>query len=368
MQARAAVFTAMDEPLRIVDVEVPEPARDEVLLRMAAAGVCHTDLSVKRGHMRAPAPIVLGHEGAGVVEAVGEDVTAVAPGDHVVVSWVPQCGECFFCQRGQGYLCEPSSTAMAVGGRADGTTRLRWDGDELAQWSTVGTFATHTVVAEAAVVPVAPHVPLTVAALVGCGALTGFGAAVNDGDITAGDVVAVWGCGGVGLNVVQGARIAGAGHIIAIDPQPEKCTLAAELGADTTVDPTTDDVGEVIGEHTGGRGVDLAFEVVGRNETIDQAVRSTRRGGRTVLVGIPPHDARLNLRVFAGLVFQAKTIVGSWYGGSNTRADVPVILDHYASGRLDLDRLVSRTLNLDAVDGALEAIDTQPLARSMVTF
>lgn len=366
MQTAAAIFTGQESPLRIEDIELPDPSPTEVVLRMGAAGVCHTDLSVRTGQMRTPLPTVLGHEGAGVVERVGADVTAVAEGDQVVVSWVPQCGTCFFCQRDQGHLCAPSSRAMAAGGRADGSTRLRWEGQDLAQWSAVGTFASHMVMDVTAVVPVGQDVPLTVAALIGCGALTGVGAALNDGGIRAGDHVVVIGCGGVGLNVVQGARIAGAGEVLAVDPQPEKRALASDLGADVTLDPG--DLATVIADRTNGRGADVVFEVVGNQHTIDQAVRATRRGGRTVLVGIPPHDARLDLRVFVGLVYQAKTIVGSWYGGSTTARDVPRLLDLYHDGALQLDRLVSTTLPLSQVDEALLALESQTVARSMVVF
>ena len=364
MQSEAVVFTGVDDPLQVVDLELPDPGPGEVLLRMGAAGVCHTDLTVRTGGMRTPTPTVLGHEGAGVVEAIGPGVADLLEGDHAVVSWVPQCGRCWHCQRGEGNLCEPSSVAMGVGGRADGSLRLTWRGQPLAQWSAVGTFATRTVVDASALVPVDRTVPLPVAALVGCGALTGVGAVLNDGQVVPGNVVVVIGCGGVGLNVVQGARLAGAGTVVAVDPVDSQRDLAADLGADVVVAPEA--VADAVGDLTGGRGADVVFEVVGRAETIEQAVRLARRGGRTVLVGIPDRDVRLDLRVFAGIVYQAKTIVGSWYGGSVPRRDVPVLIDHYRAGRLVLDRLVSRTVSLGEVEAALAELEERPLARSVV--
>lgn len=354
---RAAVLTAVGRPLEIrADVEVEHPRAGEVLVRIAASGVCHTDLSARSGVMMMPTPVVLGHEGAGVVEAVGEGVVKVAPGDHVLVSWVPQCGECYLCTRGQGHLCDRAVVTMATGGLLDGTTRLRSAGAPLHQMAAAGTFAERAVVPESGVVPLPRDLDLTLAALLGCSVLTGVGAALNTARIRAGDTVAVIGCGGVGLNVVQGARIAGAGEIVAVDTNPAKLRLAEAFGATATVDASSADAVSGVMAVTGQRGADVVFEVVGAARTIEQAVTMTRRGGHTVLVGIPAMDVILAVPAFLGLVLAGKTISGCWYGSSNVHDDVPRLVELYRAGQLLLDDLVSRTIALDDVNEALDAM------------
>ena len=364
---RAAVLTSVGRPLEIrSDVEVEAPRAGEVLVRMAASGVCHTDLSAREGVMIMPTPVVLGHEGAGVVEEVGEGVTRVAPGDHVLVSWVPQCGACYPCVRRQGHLCEQATVTMATGGLLDGTPRLRSAGAPLYQMAASGTFAEATVVPETSAVPIPADLDLTLAALLGCSVLTGVGAALNTARLGPGDTVAVVGCGGVGLNVVQGARIAGAAEIIAVDTNPAKLKHAERFGATTLVDASQLDAVGAVMAATGQRGVDVAFEVVGAARTIEQAVTMTRRGGHTVLVGIPAMDVSVTVPAFVGLVLAGKTISGCWYGSSNVRDDVPRLLELYRDGALLLDELVSRTIALADVNAALDAMGTSDLARSVV--
>ena len=367
---QAAVLTAVGQPLEIrSDVEVEDPRAGEVLVRLVASGVCHSDLSARSGVMMMPTPVVLGHEGAGIVEAVGDGVTRVAPGDHVLVSWVPQCGQCYPCVRGQGHLCEQAVVTMATGGLLDGTTRLRSCGAPLHQMAATGTFAELAVVPESGAVVLPDDLDLTLAALLGCSVLTGVGAALNTARVREGDTVAVVGCGGVGLNVVQGARIAGAAAIVAVDTNPAKLRLAETFGATATVDASAGDAVSGVMAASGQRGVDVAFEVVGAARTIDQALTMTRRGGHTVLVGVPAMDVVVTVPAFLGLVLAGKTISGCWYGSSNVHADVPRLVELYQSGQLLLDPLVSRTIGLHDVNDALDAMDAGgDDARSVVRY
>ena len=366
---KAAVMTGIDLPLEIRDdVEVEAPRAGEIKIRMGASGVCHSDLSMSNGTMMAAAPIVLGHEGAGVVEEVGEGVTNLAPGDHVVVSWVPQCGDCFFCNRDQGYLCENANAALATGGLLDGTTRFTSQGAPLFQMAASGTFSEVSIIPAIGAVKIPNDLDMKVAALIGCGVLTGTGAAMNTANIAKGDTVAVVGCGGVGLNVIQGARIAGAGEIIAIDMNETKLQMAKEFGATATVNASQSDAVSQVMEMTGQRGADVAFEVIGLQQTIDQTITMTRRGGQAILVGVPKMDAMVTLPAFFGVVLAEKTIKGCWYGSSNVQKDVPKLIDLYKKGELKLDELISRTITLDQVNEAFDAMKTGEVARSVIQY
>jgi Zn-dependent alcohol dehydrogenase len=335
---------------------------------MGASGVCHSDLSMQNGTMFGPAPMVLGHEGAGVVEEVGEGVTNLKPGDHVVVSWVPQCGECFYCARGEGYLCERSGAALASGGLLDGTPRMTSQGAPLYQMAASGTFSEVSIIPAVGAVKIPDDVPMGVAALIGCGVLTGVGAAINTADIKEGDTVAVVGCGGVGLNVIQGARIKKAGRIIAVDMAPQKLEMAKQFGATDVVNAADGDPVAAVQALTEGRGADVAFEVIGLQQTIEQVVNMTRRGGEAVLVGVPRMDVMLQFPAFLGLVLNAKTIKGCWYGSSNTHQDVLKLVDLYKSGELKLDELISRTITVDEVNEAFEAMGSGEVARSVIEY
>ena len=366
---RAAVMTGVGAPLEVRDdVEVQGPRPGEVLVRMRASGVCHTDLSVQNGTTLAPVPMVLGHEGAGVVAEVGDEVTSVRPGDHVVTCWVPQCGRCFWCSRGDAHLCERSTVAFATGGLLDGTTRLVSGGAPLFQLSAAGTFSEMAVVPETGVVKVDPDLDLHVAALLGCAVLTGVGAATNTADVGGGDTVAVVGCGGVGLNVVQGARLAGAERVIAVDVSQAKLETARRFGATDVVDAGQGDPVAKVMALTGQRGADVSFEVVGLQRTIDQTVTMTRRGGQAVLVGLPGMAARLQVPAFLGMVMSAKTVKGCWYGSADVRRDVPRLVELYRQGRLELDELVTRTIALDQVNEAFAAMEGGEVARSVISY
>jgi Zn-dependent alcohol dehydrogenase len=295
-------------------------------------------------------------------------VTGIDVGDHVVISWVPQCGECFFCTRDQGYLCERSNTALYTGGLLDGTTRLKSGGQPLFQMAASGTFGEVTIIPVTGAVKVPKDFDLKLAALIGCGVLTGTGAALNTAKINKGDTVAVVGCGGVGLNVIQGARIAGAGEIIAVDMAETKLQMAKDFGATATVNAGQGDPVSQVMSMTGERGADVAFEVIGLQQTIEQVIGMTRRGGQAILVGVPRMDVMVSIPAFLGLVLQEKTIKGCWYGSSNVQRDVPRLIELYRSGQLKLDELVSRTISLDQVNEAMEVMQSGEVARSVIVY
>jgi Zn-dependent alcohol dehydrogenase len=366
--ARAAVLTALDGPLVVRDdVEVDDPRAGEVRIRVAACGVCRSDLSMQDGTLPVPLPAVLGHEASAVVDAVGDGVTDLEPGDHVVVSWVAQCGDCFFCRRGQPQLCQTSDVLLA-GGLLDGTPRLRLDGAPLFQMSGVGSFCDVTVIPASSAVRIPDDVPLDLAALLGCAVLTGVGAALNTATVRPGDAVVVVGCGGVGLNVIQGARIAGAEVIVAVDVNPAKLALAETMGATDTVDATRVEPVNAVRDLTGQRGADVAFEALGQARTMDQVLDMTRRGGQAVLVGIPRMDVVLSVPAMLGIVLAERTIKGCWYGSSDIRRDIPRLLSLYREGQLRLDELVSRRIDLSDVNDALAAMRSGDVARSVIVY
>jgi NDMA-dependent alcohol dehydrogenase len=365
---KAAVCVGLNEPLEIQELDLEPPRAGEVMVRMGASGVCHSDLSIQNGTLMGAFPIVLGHEGAGEVVGVGDGVERLSVGDHVVVSWVPQCGECYFCRHGQGYLCEAGAMAMATGGLLDGTTRFSRGGKPVKQMACSGTFSELAVIPAIGAVKIPEDIPFDIAALIGCGVLTGAGAALNTADIHQGDTVAVIGCGGVGLNVIQGARIAGAGEIIAIDILPNKLEMAKEFGATAVIDAGDGDPVTDVMDMTGGRGVDVAFEVIGLKETIEQTLMMTRRGGEAILVGVPRMDVMLELPAFFGVVLMSKTIKGCWYGSSNVQRDVPRLLEYYKTGELKLDQLISRRIGVHDVNDAFKAMEAGEVARSVIQY
>lgn len=368
VMCKAAVLTGVGTPLEVRDdVELAPPGPGEVRIQVGASGVCHSDLSVQNGTIPLPTPIVLGHEGAGTVVEIGEGVTNVAVGDHVVCSFVPNCGECYFCTRGQGYLCERSGMAM-LGGLLDGTTRLTSQGAPLHQMAMLGTFGEEAIVPAISVVKIDPSIPLKVAALIGCGVLTGVGAAMNTASIREGDTVAVIGCGGVGLNVIQGAKIAGAGEIVAIDMFDTKLEMADQFGATRTVKAGEQDPAAVITEATGGRLADTVFEVIGIKETMLQALSLTRQGGEAIFVGVPRMDVILELPAALEFLYLNKTIKGCWYGSANVNEDVPKLLGLYQEGTLKLDELISREIGVEDVNEAFAAMQSGEVARSVITY
>ncbi|MEU6163883.1 Zn-dependent alcohol dehydrogenase [Streptomyces tanashiensis] len=357
---RAAVLPAVGSPLEITGIELPEPGPGQVRVRLAAAGVCHSDLSLTNGTMRVPVPAVLGHEGAGTVVSVGEGVTHVAPGDGVVLNWAPSCGSCHPCSLGEVWLC-----ANALTGTANVHARTG-DGTELHPGLNVAAFAEETVVAANCVLPVPDGVPLTDAALLGCAVLTGWGAVHHSARVREGETVAVFGVGGVGLATLQAARIAGASTIVAVDVSPEKEALARAAGATEYV-VASETTAKEIRKLTGGQGVDVAVECVGRAVTIRTAWDSTRRGGRTTVVGIGGKDQQVSFNALE-IFHWGRTLAGCVYGNSNPAEDLPVLADHIRAGRLDLGALVTERITLDGIPGAFENMLAGKGGRALVVF
>jgi S-(hydroxymethyl)glutathione dehydrogenase/alcohol dehydrogenase len=324
----------------VEDVTVLDPGPRDVVVAIGASGVCHSDVSVLNGDAGLAPPVVLGHEGAGTVEWVGSEVTRVEVGDRVVASLNPVCGSCWFCRRNETHLCEGSrgvTTARRV---------TRPDGTQVAALAGLGTFAEAMTTSEWSLVPVRTDLPFEQLALLGCGVTTGLGAVLNTADPQPGDTVAVIGCGGVGMAAIQGARIAGAGRVIAIDPVAAKREAARSLGASDTVDPGAADAVEQVRALTDGRGVDIALDAVGAPELIAQATKMTRRGGTTVLVGAPRHDATHTLPALP-FVMSDRSLRGSFYGSTRALRDFPRYIDLIESGRLDVASMVSKHITLD---------------------
>lgn len=349
----AALLERPQGNIGVVDLELEGPRDGEVLVEIAATGVCHSDLSAADGSLDFPMPLVLGHEGAGTVLQLGAGVTDVAVGDHVVLVWLAQCGECYFCAHGQHELCERARFSNSHSSLLDGTTRLSREGRPVFQMVGLGTFSQLCVVPARSVVRIPAEIPFESAALIGCAALTGFGAAVNTADIRVGDSIAVIGGGGVGLNAIQGARASGAAVIIIVDSNPARREFAMTLGATHALAPS-ENLAREVRSLTEGRGVDVAFEVVGHADTIAAAVTIARRGGQVVLVGAAPADVRLSVPAFTGIVMSEKKILGSLYGSANVRRDVPRLVSLYQAGLLKLDELVTDRFSLEQI---VEAVD-----------
>jgi S-(hydroxymethyl)glutathione dehydrogenase/alcohol dehydrogenase len=357
---RAAVLHEIPGELVIEDLQVDQPGPREVLVRTASAGVCHSELHFMEGHAIAPTPTVVGHEAAGVVEAVGSDVIYVKPGDHVVTCVSIFCGECEACLSGHSSLCRnrPGRTP------ADGPA-LTLDGKPIQQLGALGAFAEQMLIHERAVVKIADDIPLDRAALVGCAVLTGVGAVFNTARVAPGSTVAVLGCGGVGLNCVQGAVLAGATRVIAIDRLDSKLGLAEQFGATDLIDADCTDPVEAVKELTGG-GVDYSFEVIGLKATIEQAFRMLRLGGTATIAGIPPRGTMLEID--ANELRAERHMQGCSMGSNHFRIDVPRLLEYYRQGRLKLDELISDRVDLSQINEAYETLKKGEVARSVIVF
>jgi S-(hydroxymethyl)glutathione dehydrogenase/alcohol dehydrogenase len=350
-------MTAVDD-LQVEVVTMLEPSKTDVVVRIAASGVCHSDVAVFSGDSPMPPPVVLGHEAAGVVEWAGSGVTRVSVGQRVIASLSPVCGSCWHCRRGETHLCEHSMTQAF-------TPRVkRSDGTAVPCLSGLGTFAEAMTVNEWTLVPVETDVPFEQLALLGCGVTTGLGAVLNVANPDPGDSVCVIGCGGVGMAAVQAARIAGAGRVIAVDPVASKRDAAKQLGATDVIDPQAGDVVAQVKELTSGRGVDVAIEAAGTVAQINQATAVTRRGGTTVLVGAPRFDATATFSPLA-LLIEDKCVRGSYFGGTRALRDIPRYVDLIETGRLDLSSLVSQRVSLEEV-GKVLTLPTGDAIRSVV--
>ena len=359
---KAAVMWERIAPLAIEEVQIDAPGPGEVLVRTVASGVCHSDLHVIEGGLPMPPPTILGHEPAGIVEAVGEGVGDFAPGDHVIGCISAWCGTCEWCLQGRPYLCLQTDLARPL----DGPPRLSKDGNGILQFANLSSFAEQMLTPARSLVKIRPDMPLDRAALIGCGVTTGLGAVLNTARIRAGSTAVVIGCGGVGLAALQGCRIAGAARILAVDTQPWKLELAEKLGATDVVDASEGDATMKVLERTGG-GADYSFECIGLAATVQQAATMIKKGGTAVLVGVVPVGEMVPLHA-ADLTLQEKTVMGSMMGSNRFRLDMPRYVDFYLDGRLKLDEMISARLPLDRVNDAFDTMRKGEAARSVLVF
>jgi len=363
---RAAVFFGPEQGLTVSnDVEIEPPREEEVLVRLAYSGVCHSDYRVVRGEWDSALPIVLGHEGAGIVERVGRRVRDVSVGDHVILVWTANCRRCFWCTSGRPNLCEIVPTTSYLGVLHDGTTRLRLGSIPVYSYSGVGSFADYAVVPETGAVRIRPDMPLDKAALIGCAVATGVGACINTARVEAGTTALVVGCGGVGLAIVQGCKLSGAGRIIAADIVERKLAIARQLGATDVINARGVDLAEAARELTGGRGVDYAFEAIGNKATIEQIIDAIRPGGTAVVVGEAATGVRVELDPFL-LADRERVVMGSSYGSIRPSIDFPRLVDLYMRGQLQLDGLVSRVRPLEEVQEAFDDMGIIAVERTVL--
>jgi S-(hydroxymethyl)glutathione dehydrogenase / alcohol dehydrogenase len=357
--AKAAVLHEPGQPLEIEEITLYEPSPTQVVVRFVGSGVCHSDLSVTRGTFPFMFPTVLGHEGSGIIESVGDAVTRVVPGDHVVLTWMPPCRQCASCLAGQTVLCDVG-LAEAIG-----SSYATVGGVPLVRGLGVAGFATHTLVPEASVVKIPESADLELAALIGCALSTGVGAVFRTARVAPGSTVAVVGCGGVGLSVMQGAKIAGASRIIAVDRLEPKLELARLLGATDLVDASSVDPVEEVKALTGGRGADYTFEVVGIPATIKQSFSMTRRGGTTVLVGAGSATDEVTFTAM-DLFLDMKTLVGCVYGSTDPDRDFPGLVDMIERGTIDAEQMITSRIGLDEINDALDQMEAGEGARSLI--
>jgi S-(hydroxymethyl)glutathione dehydrogenase/alcohol dehydrogenase len=351
--------------VQVSDVLLDPPGPGEVCVAITAAGVCHSDLHVRRGDWAVPAPLVMGHEGAGVITAVGPDVSGLAEGDHVVLSWVAPCGQCRYCMAGHPARCKVAATVVAPSGvLMDGTSRLSLRGQRIAHYLGVSSFAEHAVVPASGAIKIREDAPLDVVALVGCAVATGVGAVRNTAAVETAATVAVIGCGGVGLSVIQGARLAGASQIIAVDIRPEKTALAVRLGATEQVDASATDPVAAVRDLVRD-GVDYAFDAIGLTSTTGQAIGMLGPGGAAVLVGLPPDGATVSFEPLA-LAESDQRILGSNYGSVRPAVDIPALVDQFMDGHLLLNEMISARLPLESAAAALDDLESGHALRTLL--
>ena len=356
---KAAVLWELNKDLEVRnDVGLTDLGPGEVHLKVVSSGVCHSDVSAQNGTIPSGTPCVLGHEGAGIVLEVGPGVTDLKAGDHAIVSFVPACRMCKACLRGQANLCE-TMIAMAI------TPHFVIDGKKVSGMTGCGTFAEEMILPQGAVIKVAEDIPLNVVSLIGCGVTTGVGAAINTAKITPGSSVVVIGCGGVGISAIQGARIAGAAEIVAVDTLPRKLEMAKRFGATHGVTPEELEGAKL--EITGGEGFDYALECVGNPKTIRATYDVIRRGGTAVVVGVGRLEQKIEFSAFE-LFYGEKTLKGSMYGSANVRVDFPRLLRLWKQGKLDLEGMISRRIKLDDVNEAFRAMQAGEVIRSVIDY
>jgi len=358
-EVRGVIARGKGEPVTIEQVLVPDPGPGEAVVTVQACGVCHTDLHYREGGIGEDFPYLLGHEAAGVVEAVGPDVTEVAPGDFVILNWRAVCGRCRACRRGRPWYCFATHNASQSMTLTDGT--------RLSPALGIGAFLDKTLVAAGQCTKVDPEAPATVAGLLGCGVMAGLGAAVNTGGVTRGDSVAVFGCGGVGDAAIAGAVLAGATTVIGVDVDDRKLEWAREFGATHTVNSREQDPVEAIRAVTGGFGVDVAIEAVGLPAVYEQAFNARDLAGTVVLVGVPRPDMRLDLPML-DVFGRGGALKSSWYGDCLPERDFPTLISLYRQGRLPLDKFVSETIGLEDVEAAFARMERGEVLRSVVVL
>ncbi len=351
---RAAVLEAPQTPVAVSDIEIRGPRAGEVLVRVAACGVCHSDLSAVDGSFPTPVPVVLGHEAAGVVEEVGPGVTAVAPGDHVVLTPLPACGQCYFCTRNQPTLCQVYSTSLFTNLLPDGTSPLSRGDEVVYRGLATAAWAERAIMPELGVVKIDSGIPLDVACVIGCAVQTGVGAVLNTARVEEGATVLVLGAGGIGIAVTQGARLAGASRIIVVDPVSERRDAAERFGATDVVDPTVDDVFSRAFALTNGIGVDYAFEAAGQAALIEQGITAVRPGGTICCVGAPPIEQGILLPGVVGFTAMEKKLIGCLLGSVHAQRDIPRLLALWRAGRLDLEGMITHRMDLDHTEDALQ--------------
>jgi S-(hydroxymethyl)glutathione dehydrogenase/alcohol dehydrogenase len=366
MKAKAAVFFEIGKGLEICDVEVQDPQEGEILVRMVAGGVCHSDLHVMTGHLTGPMPAILGHEGSGIVEAVGPRVTAFEPGDHVIPIWRLSCNTCEHCTDAHPALCAVGTEIRMTGRLQDGTTRFKLKGEEIKHFAGVSTFSEYSVMPEGQALKIPKDFPLDIACLIGCGVITGVGAVFNCARVKPGSSVVVFGTGGIGLNIVQGAAIAGAEKIIAVDLLDSKLEIAKQFGATHTVNASDEGVVEKVRDLSDG-GVEYAFEAVGSEKILRQTFDCLRKRGMAVGVGVSPLTAEVSVPLMS-LVFEEKILTGSLYGSARPAIDIPKIIALYKAGKLKLDELLTRRYPFAEINEAYAALERGEVARSIVTF
>ncbi|MEV6059949.1 Zn-dependent alcohol dehydrogenase [Nocardia asteroides] len=367
MKVTAAVFEGVGKDLSIQELELEDPKAGEVQVRLAAAGVCHSDYHVVKGEWEASGPLVLGHEGAGVVEKVGPGVHNVEVGDHVVLSWVPYCGRCSYCLKGRPALCPHVLETAYANLMADGTTRLSRDGEPVYSYLTTGAFADVVVVPANGAVPIRKDAPLDRVALIGCAVATGVGAVTKTANVQPGDSVLIIGCGGVGLSAVMGAALVSAGEIIAVDLSDESLERAKALGATATINPGRESVPEAVRSIVGDDGVDWAFEAIGLKPTLEQAYELTKPGGTTVVVGQSADGVTVEVSPMM-MSDREKSLIGSNYGSCHPAIDFPRLVDLYMQGKLDLDQLISRRSSIGEINEAFAAMGQRQSGRTIITY
>ncbi|MGD2156317.1 MAG: Zn-dependent alcohol dehydrogenase [Anaerolineales bacterium] len=366
MKTNAAVLYKPNTPLRVETIDLQPPRAGEILVKIAASGVCHSDWHVISGATHYPTPTVLGHEGSGIVQEIGEGVSRIREGDLVVFNWSPSCGSCFYCLNDRPNLCPTYLESLWAGHLLDGSTRLSKNRKPIYHLSGISCNAQYAVIPEICCVPLPKKIPFEVAALIGCAVTTGIGAAIYTAKIKPGTTVAVFGAGGVGLCIIMGAQLAGAGKVIAVDKTQGKLKLAREFGANHELISGAN-TNNAIRSLTSGRGADYVFDAVGMPSLQEECLDAVRPGGSLVLAGLAPMDSNTRFPS-AVLTRQEKTIVGSYYGSANVHRDFPLFADLYLHGKLDLDRLITKTYSLEEINQAYNDMIDGKLARGLIVF